>query len=469
MIDYLRYLPDFILAAGGTAALLIGAWRDDKTGSDFVRWMSVLAFGLAAMAALCVPRGSVSNVWVEWNAVTTAFVLLFIAIGAWVALVEPSPTSHAGEWYALLQFATLGMAVLARSANLAALFLGIETLSLALYVLIAFRYSARKSLRGGVMYLILASFASAFLAFGLALIYAASGTLNLSELATQYQDGLHLNPIVKIGFALFWVGIGFKLAVIPFHMWAPDVYEAAPAPISGVIASASKGAVLAALLPFTFLLSVYGDVLYIIAWLSMLGGNLLGLLEQRPKRILAYSSIAHVGYLLTGYLAYTSLQYAPHGSFHELSSVIFFYIVGYSLAALGAFAVLAQLENGREIHLRDLRGLLKRHPLAAWLLMIFVVSLAGIPPTIGFLAKLYLFLAAVKAGYVWLVLWGLIGSAIGVYYYARIVGQLFMSASEGIDIKVQRDKLRDAVLAGTAGVTVLLGIVPNLLFSLLAK
>lgn len=463
MNQYLCYIPDFLLGIGGTTALLIGAWQDTKAGRDFVRWLSLVTFVLAGVSALYVATLPASGQWVVWNSLTLAFSLLFLVIGAWVVLVEPAPASHAGEWYALLQYAVLGMIVLARSANLAALFLGIETLSLALYVLIAFRYSSRVGLRGGAMYLVLASFASAFLAFGLALLYTASGTLDTSELAKQFSDGLCFSPIVKIGLALFLVGIGFKLAVVPFHMWAPDVYDAAPSTISGVIASASKGAVIAALFPFAFLLKTHGELLYGVTLLSVIGGNLLGLLEQRPKRILAYSSIAHVGYILTGYLALRSVSEALPTATSSLTQVIWFYVVGYSLAALGAFAVFSQLENGRPLYLRDLRGLLKRQPLSAWLLLVFVISLAGIPPTIGFLAKLFLFLEAVRAGYLWLVLWALVGSAIGVFYYGRIVAQLFMSASEGIELKIQRDKLRDAVLTATACLVVFFGLLPNVI------
>jgi NADH-quinone oxidoreductase subunit N len=358
------------------------------------------------------------------------------------------------------------MLVLARSANLAALFLGIEILSLALYVLVAFRYANRVSIRGGVLYLILASFASAFLALGVAFIYAAYGTLEIGKIAEFKEAPSLLSFLGHVGVGLFLVGAGFKLAVVPFHMWAPDVYEAAPSIISGVIASASKGATLAALVPLAFLFVPHTSTLYLIILGTVVGGNLLGLLEQRPKRILAYSSIAHVGYLLTGYLAFVS---AAHDSAlsAQLLQALFFYIVGYSLAALGAFAVLSQFEDGRPIYLRDLRGLLKRHPLAAWLLMVFIVSLAGIPPTIGFLSKFYLFLTAVKAGYLWLVVWALVGTAIGVFYYTRILAQLFMSASEGVEIKVQHDQLRDVVLTLTAGLTILWGITPHFLLSYL--
>ncbi|MCX7625909.1 MAG: NADH-quinone oxidoreductase subunit N [Candidatus Sumerlaeaceae bacterium] len=463
MSQYLSYLPDFLLGIGGTTALLVGAWQDTKAGRDFVRWLSLVTFVLAGASVIFIASLLTTSPWVVWNSLTVAFSLLFLGIGGWIVLVESAPATHAGEWYALVQYAVLGMLVLARSANLAALFLGIETLSLALYVLIAFRYSSRANLRGGVMYLVLASFASAFLAFGLALLYAASGTINTSELAKQFSDGLYLSPIVKIGLALFLVGIGFKLAVVPFHMWAPDVYDAAPSTISGVIASASKGAVIAALFPLAVVLKTHGDLLYGVTVLSVIIGNLLGLLEQRPKRILAYSSIAHVGYILTGYLALQASWPAAATGATPLVQVIWFYVVGYSLAALGAFAVFSQLEDGRPLYLRDLRGLLKRHPLAAWLLLVFVISLAGIPPTIGFLAKLYLFLEAVRAGYLWPVLWALVGSAIGVYYYGRIIAQLFMSASEGIEMKIQRDKLRDAVLTVTACLVVFFGVLPSVI------
>lgn len=462
MTEYLRFLPDFLLGVGGTAVLLGGGFFDNKAGRDFVRWLTLVFFVLSACGVVFVSQHfSNPNDWGTWTPINTAFALLFLCIGAWVVLAEPGPEKAAGEWYALFQFAVLGMIVLARSANLAAFFLGLETLSLALYILVAFRYRLGLALRGGVMYLVLASFASAFLAFGIALVYAAFGTLEISPIAEQVQAAAGLSPLAAVGFAFMLVGIGFKLAIVPFHMWAPDVYEAAPAVVSGVIASASKGATLAALLSFAFLVAPFGKALAWIAALSMIGGNLLGLLENRVKRILAYSSIAHVGYLLTGFLALGHVV-IPQLWGLSASTVIFFYVLAYALAALGAFAVLGQVEREEELTIRDLRGMLKRHPLAAWLLMIFVVSLAGIPPTVGFLGKLFLFLVAVKAGYLWLVLIGLVASAIGVYYYVRILAQLFMSASEGYDIRLSRDRIRDVVLTATAVATVVLGILPTL-------
>lgn len=471
MNDYFRLVPDVLLGVGGTAALLIGAWREEKPVRDFVRWSSLIVFACVAAAIPLVATRSVSySSWANWNSLSAAFCLVFALIGAWLVLVQPTPERAAGEWYALIQFSVLGMVVLARSGNIASLFLGLETLSLALYVLIAFRYSNRSSLRGGVMYLVLASFASAFLAFGLALVYAAYATFDLAKISANFGQGMHPSPMALLGFGLFLVGVGFKLAVVPFHMWAPDVYEAAPGPISGLIASASKGAMLAALLPFGFLLATHGDALYAIAAASMIGGNLLGLLEQRVKRILAYSSIAHVGYILMALAASgAGPQNYANSWFGNIAvpQIIFFYVVAYSLAVLGAFAVVAQIENGREITVRDLRGLAKRHPLAAWLLMIFVVSLAGVPPTVGFIGKLYLFLAAIRGGLIDLALLGLVASAIGVYYYIRILAQLFMSSVEGFDVKLQRDSLRDAVLTATAGATILFGLLPGIIFSLL--
>ncbi len=462
MTEYLRFLPDFLLGVGGTAVLLAGGFFDNKPGRDFVRWLTLVFFVLSAVSVAFVSQNlATPNAWGTWTPINAAFGLLFICIGAWVVLAEPGPEKGSGEWFAILQFAVLGMLVLARSANLAAFFLGLETLSLALYILVAFRYTSKLALRGGVIYLILASFGSAFLAFGIALVYAAFGTLEIAPIAKHIAETATLSQMAGLGFAFMLVGIGFKLAVVPFHMWAPDVYEAAPAVVSGIIASASKGATLAALLSFAFLLSPYGKMLAGIAALSMVSGNLLGLLENRVKRILAYSSIAHVGYLLTGFLALGGAEDTKLWGL-TVPTIIFFYVLAYALAALGAFAVIAQVEGEEELTIRDLRGMLKRHPLAAWLLMVFVVSLAGIPPTAGFLGKLFLFLGAVKAGYLWLVLIGLVGSAIGVYYYVRILAQLFMSASEGYDIRISRDRLRDAVLTATAIATVLFGLLPTL-------
>jgi NADH-quinone oxidoreductase subunit N len=471
--EYLRYLPEATLGIGGTIVLLVGAVRDEKNVRDFLRWLSLVVLALCggALAFLSAHSelGLDATGWTRWSPITFAFSVAFLAISGWTLFAAAVPEKDAGEWYSLLIFATLGMMVLARSNNLPAIFLGIEILALSLYILIAFRYEVAGSIRGAAMYLILAGFASAFIAFGLALVYASFGTLKIDEIEKSLWAVTTLPPLAYIGFGLFLSGVAFKLALVPFHMWAPDVYESAPSPVSGIIASASKGAVLAALISLSFLVRPYEEIFYLLALTSMIGGNLLGLMERRVKRILAYSSIGHVGYVVMAYLGasrppVTGSSWLP---IVDAPAAIFFYVVTYSIAVLGAFGVLHLLDHTNEITLRDLRGLAKKKPAMAWAMLVFIVSLAGIPPSLGFFGKFYLFAVTVNAGYLTLALLGLLGSAIGIYYYLRIVVHLFMMPTEGVTASVKSSTLQEVVFVATALLVVALGLYPSLVFSLL--
>lgn len=480
MNDLKILAPDLILSAGGTIVLLLGALRGGRALHDFLRWISVI-FLVAAGIALYALRDSTGdtavNGWLTIGSLNLAFSLVFLVIVGWTMLSATLPESDAGEWYGILLFAAVGLVVLARLGNLAGLFLGIEILSLSLYILIAFRYRNALSLRAGAMYLVLAGFASGFLVFGLALVYAAYGTLQLQELQQAFQRSAVTLPAL-IGFGLFLVGIGFKLSLVPFHMWAPEIYEAAPSPVSGFIASASKGAVLAAFVPFMFILRSHWQVLWMLAVASVIGGNLLALRENRVKRILAYSSIGHIGYLLIGYLAgWATAGHTRPWSGHVLAwdglslinngvYAVAFYIVAYAAAILGAFAVLSVMERDYAITLRDLRGLARTRPVLSACMMIFVISLAGLPPTAGFFGKLYLFTSGVSAGYVWLAVLGLVGSAIGVFYYLRILVHLFMMPTDPVEPRIADSQLQNGLLVFTAVGIVVLGLFPDMLVPL---
>ena len=329
------------------------------------------------------------------------------------------------EYYILLLLAATGSTVLAASDHFAAFFLGLEILSVSLYALVAYPHLTEGHIEAGVKYLILAAVSSAFVLFGMALIYAASGTMTFDQFGVLLHqlrpEGV--NVLMLTGAGLLVVGIGFKLAVIPFHLWTPDVYQGAPAPVTAFVATVSKGAALALLIRIFPPVDLHaGGPLYtvfaLIATASMIAGNLLALLQSNVKRILAYSSIAHIGYILTAYLAGGPLAV----------TAVTFYVIAYFATTLGAFGIVAVLSGPqRETeHLDDYRGLFWRRPWLAGVFTTMLLSLAGIPLTVGFIGKFYLVLAGVGSALWTLVIILVVTSTIGLYYYLRIIVAMFV-------------------------------------------
>lgn len=324
------------------------------------------------------------------------------------------------ELYVLLLLATLGSAVLVASTHFASLFLGLEVLSVALYGLTAYLRDRRLPLEAGIKYLVLAASSAAFLLFGMALIYAELGTMDFAQIAARLSHGseLHLANLLA-GTVLLVTGIGFKLGLVPFHLWTPDVYEGAPAPVTAFVATVSKGSMFALLLRYFYghLTPQLYLVFSIMAIASMLAGNLLALLQDNVKRILAYSSIAHLGYLLVAFLAGGALGV----------QAVTFYLVAYFITTLGAFGVVALLSNGqREAdQLADYRGLFWTRPVLAVVFTLMLLSLAGIPLTAGFVGKFYVVAAGASSAKWTLVLTLVVTSVIGLFYYLRVVVAVF--------------------------------------------
>jgi NADH-quinone oxidoreductase subunit N len=326
------------------------------------------------------------------------------------------------EFYLLLLLATLGGAALVASSHFAAVFLGLETLSVALYVLIAYPRTRARSIEAGIKYLILAAASAAFMLFGMALVYAETGTMEFARLAGVLAGGGARQGLLLTGQAMIFIGVGFKLAVAPFHVWAPDVYEGAPAPVTAFIATLSKGAMFALLLRY---FTGLGDQAYqsfflvvaVIAIASMFVGNLLALVQTNVKRLLACSSIAHLGYLLVAFLAGGSLG----------STAAAFYLAAYFVTILGAFGVIAALSRRERDadSLDDYRGLFWRRPGLASVFSAALLSLSGIPLTAGFMGKLYVLIAGVRSA-LWLMVVALaVNTVIGFYYYLRIAFNMF--------------------------------------------
>jgi len=331
------------------------------------------------------------------------------------------------EYYIILFTSTLGASLLAVSCHFILLFLGIETLSISLYILIAFRRSKDSSIEAGIKYLILASVSSSFLLFGMALIYTEYGTMQFNGILSAISENNQMSPLVISGFALIMVGIGFKLGLVPFHMWTPDVYQGAPAPVTAYIATVSKGAVMAVLIRFFFNIRGYDNrVLFIvisgIAILSMFIGNLLAIRQQNIKRLLAYSSIANMGYLIVILLT---------GTNKGIQASIF-YLISYFATTIGAFGVISLLSTSKyeAEKIEDYKGLFWKRPWIAIVFTLSLLSLAGIPITAGFIAKFYVIFEGMKAGLMLLVVSMIINSVIGLYYYLRIITTMFSAANE---------------------------------------
>lgn len=373
------------------------------------------------------------------------------------------------ELYILLLLASLGAMDLAASSDLAALFLSLELLSVALFGMIAYRVTQLRPLEAGIKYLFLAGVSSAFLLFGIALLYARTGTLTLTVLASRLGAlDLGAEPTILAGLVMIAVGLGFKISIIPFHMWTPDVYQGAPAPVSGFLASVSKSAAIAVLLR-TFIaaggihVGPLFLVLNLIAIASMVAGNLLALLQDDVKRILAYSSIAHLGYIFVAFLI----------GGHFAVEAVTFYMATYVVTILGAFGVVGIVSrpaDGTEeqTHLNDYAGLFWRRPWLAAAFTLTLLSLAGIPLTIGFIGKFYLFTAGVRDA-LWPALTALIvGSVIGLFYYLRVIAAMARRPAEEAAPAAARPDLAGAcALLVITLVLVGLGVYPAVLIDLI--
>ena len=466
--DVLALLPLLLIAATSVAVMAAAAVRRNHT----------VAFGLtlAGLAASFCSIFFVDPRRVTMLLVMDNYALFFMALIAAasfaVALLAygylAKREGNKEEFYILLLVATLGAMVLAASSHFASLFLGLEVLSIALYALIAYFGDRPLPVEAGIKYLVLAGSSSAFLLFGIALVYADLGTMDFARIAhlLAIRSDRDLALLLS-GVVLIITGVGFKLALVPFHMWTPDVYQGAPAPVTAFVATVSKGGMFALLLRyfnqsganhFTSVLLVFS----IIAIASMLVGNFLALFQNNVKRILAYSSIAHMGYLLV------ALDVGgPMGA-----DAVVFYLVAYFVMTLGAFAVVTVLsEQHRDAdQLEDYRGLFWRRPILALVFTAMLLSLAGIPLTAGFLGKFYIVAAGAAVGAWSLILILVITSTIGLFYYLRIVAALYQQPADGHQTNQPLPSRKPAATMALAALTVILvwlGVYPALLLKVI--
>ncbi len=378
-----------------------------------------------------------------------------------------------GEYYGLVLLSVSGGMIMVAANELIVLFLGLEVLSFALYILAGFARTEAKSEEASVKYFLLGAFASAFLLYGIALIYGATQTTNLDKLLVAVSKiDPSVSPMLLAGVALVLIGLGFKAAVIPFHQWTPDVYEGAPTSVTAFMASVAKIAafiaimrVFSALMPIHL---VWAKAFQLIAIFTMIVGNLLAVTQTNLKRLLAYSSIAHAGYLLVAVVALSHSTDPKNGNLiNELATNgAVFYLFAYTFMTLGAFGVLVYLSNkGKDYQqLNDLKGLARKRPLAAYSMMFFMLSLGGIPPTMGFIGKWQIFTAAIQAHEINLSIWMGVASAIAIYYYLKVVYLMIFEepVEEPTPAPTNVGGARTALVVSTAAV-VLFGVVPNLL------
>ncbi len=367
---------------------------------------------------------------------------------------------HYGEYYPMILFATIGMMTLATATDLIMTFIGLEVMSVTLYVLAGWTRKVKESNEAALKYFLLGAFATGFLLYGIALIYGASGTTNLVGIS-ENMEALKGNLIFIAGCGLLLIGLAFKVAAVPFHLWVPDVYDGSPTSVSAFMSTGAKGAAFAALalifsVKFEFTNSQVNTVIALLAVISMVLGNVVAIAQTSIKRMLAYSSIAHAGYMLIGMVAGTEIGV----------SAILFYIVAYMLTNLGAFGVVSifEKENRKNLDIEDYAGLARRRPVLAALMAVFMFSLAGIPPLAGFFGKYYLFLAAVESGYTWLAIVGVAASLVSVYYYLRVVVLMYFHDQSSEEPVLLPASGMVSLGLSAAGIF-LFGILPSLLIN----
>lgn len=460
--DAIALLP-LILLAGTPVLAMLGVAIRRNHGFTLGLTLVGLAVAFASLwiAAPLAPRQVTSLLIIDRYSLFYSGLLIAAAFAVAILAYDylAKHDTHREELYILLLIATLGGAVLAASSQFASFFLGLETLSVSLYAMVSYIRERRQPLEAGIKYLVLAAASAAFLLFGMALIYADLGTMEFGRMAQTVAAGKVNDVLFVSGVALIVTGVGFKLAVVPFHLWTPDVYEGAPAPITAFIATVSKGAMFALLLRYFYSSGAAMDhrillVFTIIAIASMLAGNLLALLQSNVKRILAYSSIAHMGYLLVALLASRELAV----------EAITFYLVAYFITTLGAFGVVSALSDGKREadRIKDYQALFWRRPALASIFTVMLLSLAGIPVTAGFIGKFYIVAAGVSSAIWALIVILVVSSVIGLFYYLRIIAAMYApSRQEAAMSAVSISSATVAVLGVLTGLLLWFGVYPE--------
>jgi NADH-quinone oxidoreductase subunit N len=428
-IGLIGFLPALLVGTFAVVVLMVDLFSPAGQRSN-AGLITLIGIGLAFWAAVRLwgTEATLFGGMIVVDAASLWFQIVFLLVVFITVLLSIQYAAEEGleqgEYYALLLFALLGAMLMAAGGDLLIIFLGLEIMSLAQYVLAGMRHNVLKSSESALKYFLLGAFATGFLLYGMALIYGVTGTTNLTAIVTAVREGgLADHLLLTIGMGLMVVGFGFKIAAVPFHMWTPDVYEGAPTPVTAFMSTGVKAAGFAALArvfltALSDLQESWTPIFWGMAVLTMVVGNVAAIIQPNIKRMLAYSSIAHAGYLLIALVAA-----GPAG----LTGLLF-YLLAYALMNLGAFAVVVALEQREDRHLllEDYGGLGFRYPVLGLAMALFMFSLSGLPPTAGFMAKFYVFSAAVEQGYIVLVVIGVLNSLISLYYYLRPIVLMYM-------------------------------------------
>jgi NADH-quinone oxidoreductase subunit N len=458
--EYIRILPELVLSVFGMIIMVVDPLLDDRSSHKSLGAIGLIGTLIALASTYFMAQNPGTGFWnmVRVDGFSVFFHVLVIAISAIVILSSYEYMAvqriRAGEYYGLILLGTVGMCLMSSAIELVLIFIALEISSIATYVLAGFRRREAASSESSLKYFLLGSFATAFFLYGVAMMFGATGSTNIDAITSALASG-SVTPLAYVAVALMFIGLGFKVASAPFHVWTPDVYEGAPAPIVGLMSTGPKAAAFAVLLRVLFEINAPGRfwLIWISAALSMTLGNIGALVQDNVKRLLAYSSIAHAGYMLVAFAA------APEIG----TSAVMFYTAAYAAMNVGAFAVVSHVANAGEkyLTLEDYAGVGRRSPMLAATLTFFLMSLIGIPITGGFFGKFYIFSAALKANLVWLTVIGLVNSAIGAYYYLRVIVMMYMKEPRGGVPLTPTPPATSLAIALCVLATLYLGVVPG--------
>ena len=465
--DLIRILPEIIWCGFGVLLMLLQPFLKNRQGLTLFAMVGAAAgtlatyFGQMGSGFFGLIQFDTYSLFFHWLVGLVAF-LVILASDSYLERENLAPA----EFYALILFATTGMGVLASAQELLTAFIGLEMSSISSYVLAGYRRDAVKSSESAVKYFLLGSFATAFFLYGIALVYGASGSTNLAQIASA-DSGSNL---LRLGLTLILVGLGFKVAVAPFQVWTPDVYEGAPTPVTALFAAGPKAATFALLLRIFTTIHAATDfwfwAFWILAVVTMFVGNLGAVVQTNVKRMLAYSSIAHAGYTLVAFAAVTTMKLDAETGAAPAYAAVLFYLLGYSLVKVGAFTIVSEIGGKGESYqtLDDFAGLGTRQPFAAAAMTLFLLSLLGMPITAGFFGKFYVFKAAINSKLIWLAVLMTINSAIGAYYYLRVIVVMYMREHQGdvpAEAATSLSPTAAMVVVVAALATLYLGLLPN--------